>query len=51
MLIMFSKDTGSIWNENENINLFIFSVANGEPPIGIPWETFQLISRKLQALL
>ena len=20
---------------------FIFSVANGEPPIGIPWETFQ----------
>ena len=20
---------------------FIFCVANGEPPIGIPWETFQ----------
>ncbi len=47
MLIMFSKDTGSIWNENENINLFIFSVANGEPPIGIPWETFQIIVKTM----
>nr|DAO73291.1 MAG TPA: hypothetical protein [Caudoviricetes sp.] len=27
--------------ENSIIFFFYFSVANGEPPIGIPWETFQ----------
>lgn len=26
-------------------NLY-FSVANGEPPIGIPWETFQKYIRE-----
>ena len=29
---------------------YIFSVANGEPPIGIPWETFQNI-REVNMLL
>ena len=24
---------------------YIFSVANGEPPIGIPWETFQKFAK------
>ena len=24
---------------------FLLSVANGEPPIGIPWETFQKFAK------
>lgn len=26
---------------NTKALLLLYSVANGEPPIGIPWETFQ----------
>ena len=30
---------------------FLFSVANGEPPIGIPWETFQKIAKNTSHLM
>ena len=28
-------------DDTKALSLLYFSVANGEPPIGIPWETFQ----------
>ena len=30
---------------------FIFSVANGEPPIGIPWETFQKYAKNTYSFM
>ena len=30
---------------------FISSVANGEPPIGIPWETFQKYAKIASPLM
>ena len=28
-----------------------FGVANGEPPIGIPWETFQKFAKKAYSFM
>ena len=30
---------------------FIFSVANGEPPIGIPWETFRKYAKITRCIM
>ena len=32
-------------------SLLYFSVANGEPPIGIPWETFQKYAKKSPSIM
>ena len=45
------RDFDKIWVLTMDSFFYIFSVANGEPPIGIPWETFQKYSRWLHTIL